>query len=1185
MKKLSGLLSLAFCLCSCTVQHVSDAVLADKALRSAEEQLSLLRNEAVARNGLPRTVEDNRIHWTDEINYIDWTEGFFPGTCWYMYEYTQDEQWKKAADQLQSLCEKDKLLTTVHDLGFIFQSSYGNGLRLTGDSTYKEVLLTAARSLSTRFNPLVGCIQSWDVDNDSWQSYKGWQYPVIIDNMLNLELLFNATILTGDSSFYHIAVSHADKTMENHFRPDNSCFHVVDYDSITGNVHVKQTAQGYADESSWARGQAWALYGYMMCYRYTGEQRYLDQTIKVADYIIRHPSIPKDHIPYWDYNVAELEQQPRDASAAAVTASALLELSHYEPSYKEYAVSILRSLSSPAYSAALGKNNYFLLMHNTGSVPHNAEIDAPLNYADYYYVEALMRLKELSAQEPVAALSPGKEAIRKYRSVYAKEIHHVTSLVCPADWKECLALLDDNGQFKDLKEKEREYTEKNLFQSHELNVQQEIGVYLTDIFNRLWKIAEHYRLSPATGINTVSPKYWKAIAHYGKMETGRINEETRFHASCFAIPTAAVNIYFSFLPLMDRIEAGGVVNPGQQEACRYLKLLGMQAWTQPFRGDKTDEQVVQVERFRNHVWWVGGNALSYRPLLPVALMMDSVEMIDVISEVAQRSISTVSQQTYDEAFWTEGLTADGAGWGHGKQCLIWGYPIHGTDSALELLDELKGSPWERTLSSENTQALMNFFRGSSWYYYKGFVPPCVDRYSMRYYGGVKRRVPYAEMLDKCNTSWADSFTEDERRELKKLEANVEANCLMMDNQPSGIYTGTRWFYNNDDLIKKNKNYYILVNMASVRCDGLESACEVADGYNLFTNDGLTLFERSGDEYNKVLGAWDLTLLPGITAREGCDRLNPITNWRGYCSSFNYAGAATSGKENAVAGFIFEKLNGSDKENVNDRGSSETNHSIFGVKAYKSYFMLGDYFVALGAGVTNLRPEITGTIRTAIDQTFGGTGSLSVLKDGKRQAFAGQKTSFISDGKPVWLLQEDAFAYTILPQYTRNAYFERIDRPTRWEQLNPSNKQQKNLPPSADLLQLWVDHGDKPVEDTYGYVVYCGDNRSMPAELPFEVLRNDTAVQAIQSADKRVTEVVFYQKNERLQASGLTLTASEPCVVLLEQESSGNYTLSVTDPTMNPAIRQITLNLSGKDVVVDMPQGKACGSVKVVNVVD
>lgn len=396
MNKLSGLFLTVFCLCSCTGQPLSETVMADRALEAAEEQLSLLRDEAVARKGLPRTVEEDRICWTDEINYIDWTEGFFPGTCWYMFEYTGDERWKNAAEQLQSLCEKDKDLTTVHDLGFIFNNSYGNGYRLTGDTGYKDVLLTAAYSLSQRFSPVVGCIQSWDVDNDSWQSYKGWQYPVIIDNMMNLELLFKATTLTDDSSYYHIAISHADKTLKNHFRPDNSSYHVVDYDSITGNIHVKQTAQGYADESSWARGQAWGLYGYTMCYRYTNEDRYLQQAIKIADYVTHCPLMPEDHIPYWDYNVSELEKQPRDASAAAIAASALLELSRIVPSYKKYAVSILESLSSPAYCAPAGKNNFFVLMHNTGSVPHNAEIDAPLNYADYYYVEALLRLKELN---------------------------------------------------------------------------------------------------------------------------------------------------------------------------------------------------------------------------------------------------------------------------------------------------------------------------------------------------------------------------------------------------------------------------------------------------------------------------------------------------------------------------------------------------------------------------------------------------------------------------------------------------------------------------------------------------------------------------------------------------------------------------------------------------------------------
>ena len=222
--------------------------------------------------------------------------------------------------------------------------SFGNGLRLTNDERYKEILITAAKSLSTRFRPNIGCIQSWG-------SRKGWQCPVIIDNMMNLELLMDVFQLTGDSSFYKIAVSHADTTIKNHFRPDYSSYHVVSYDTITGRVEAKQTAQGAADESAWSRGQSWGLYGYTMMYRETKLDRYLEQAQHIADFLINHPNLPEDKIPYWDFNAPGIPDTERDASAGAIMASALIELSGYADAerskkYMEIAEIQVKSLSS-----------------------------------------------------------------------------------------------------------------------------------------------------------------------------------------------------------------------------------------------------------------------------------------------------------------------------------------------------------------------------------------------------------------------------------------------------------------------------------------------------------------------------------------------------------------------------------------------------------------------------------------------------------------------------------------------------------------------------------------------------------------------------------------------------------------------------------------------------------------------
>lgn len=339
----------------------------------------------------PRTTdEQGRLVFT---TLDDWTSGFFPGTLWYLYELSGDSAWLQPAIHYTEGMEHIKYYRGNHDIGFMIYCSFGNGLRLTQKTAYKDVIVTAARTLCERFRPEAGVIQSWP-------RQRGWECPVIIDNMMNLELLFEATRMSGDSSFWDIAVSHADQTLKHHYRPDMSCYHVVDYDARTGAVRSRVTAQGYADSSAWARGQAWGLYGYTMCYRYTRDPRYLQQAEAIARFIFTHPNLPKDLIPYWDYDVPNIEREPRDASAAAITASALYELSTYVSSkeakrYKKLADRIIRSLSSPAYRATSGTNGYFILMHSTGNKPGPNEVDVPLVYADYYFLEALKRKRDL----------------------------------------------------------------------------------------------------------------------------------------------------------------------------------------------------------------------------------------------------------------------------------------------------------------------------------------------------------------------------------------------------------------------------------------------------------------------------------------------------------------------------------------------------------------------------------------------------------------------------------------------------------------------------------------------------------------------------------------------------------------------------------------------------------------------
>ena len=323
----------------------------------------------------------------------DWTSGFYPGVLWYMFEMTGQPEWKEKAIKFTATLEEQQFNGSDHDVGFRMYCSYGNAYRVTHNQDYIPVLEQSANTLIARYYDNVGCLRSWDFNQENWQC------PVIIDNMMNLELLFWASIKTGDPVYHDIAVSHAQTTLDNHFRSDNSSVHVVDYDTITGEVRQLNTHQGYADESSWARGQAWGLYGFTMTYRFTKNKEFLRQAEKIADFLLGHPNLPDDLVPYWDYDAPGIPDEPRDVSAAAIMASALYELCTYSEKgviYKHKADRTLESLGT-TYASAPGENFGFILGHSVGAKPKDSEVDVPLNYADYYYMEARVRKMDLEA--------------------------------------------------------------------------------------------------------------------------------------------------------------------------------------------------------------------------------------------------------------------------------------------------------------------------------------------------------------------------------------------------------------------------------------------------------------------------------------------------------------------------------------------------------------------------------------------------------------------------------------------------------------------------------------------------------------------------------------------------------------------------------------------------------------------
>lgn len=337
--------------------------------------------------GFPRSLEQDRT--VRGVASKDWTSGFYPGSLCYLFSLTGDSAYLHQAEQWLPYLEREKHNDRTHDMGFKVNCSFGNALKLTKKTAYSNILVESATTLATRYNDVVGCIKSWDFGKDLWQ------FPVIIDNMMNLELLFEATRISGDSSFYQIAVSHATQTMKNHFREDMSSVHVVDYSPETGEVLNKLTHQGFSDESAWARGQAWGLYGYTMVYRYTQDTLFLNQAIAIASFISSHPSIPEDKVPYWDYYEPNIPNVPRDASAAAVTASALVELYEHtsDHQYLTLAQHIMKSLSK-SYVLEEEVEAPFLLDHSAGNMPKADEVDVPINYADYYFLEAALRLAQ-----------------------------------------------------------------------------------------------------------------------------------------------------------------------------------------------------------------------------------------------------------------------------------------------------------------------------------------------------------------------------------------------------------------------------------------------------------------------------------------------------------------------------------------------------------------------------------------------------------------------------------------------------------------------------------------------------------------------------------------------------------------------------------------------------------------------
>ncbi|MDD3154719.1 MAG: polysaccharide lyase family 8 super-sandwich domain-containing protein [Victivallaceae bacterium] len=673
--------------------------------------------------------------------------------------------------------------------------------------------------------------------------------------------------------------------------------------------------------------------------------------------------------------------------------------------------------------------------------------------------------------------------------------------------------LREDGRFSDL------IAEENAL----ANSPHAIAKLTTKAFHRIWTLSESFRTKNDFD-QKLRKRLFRAILHYGKIEHDRDPGFTgRWTQSCFDIPTAAVNTFFAFYPLMRQYETA----PAQSDKMTsqvhaMLSKLALQAWTIPSRGDATDRNYISVERFRNDTLWVGANAIGYRPALQAAILLNSVPMLDVMAQVAKKALSPTSFRNAAEAFWSEGFTSDGAGWGHGRQCYVWGYPVDGALAAGMNLALLRDTPWAATLEKQNKDAILNFIRRSAFYYYKGFEPPVSGRSNFDRKKLTPSPIKAALVAELFLKHWPDAFTPEEQKELREyLKESRHGDPLMM-HRPAGEYHSSWYFFDNDDMIHKNADYYIHVNMASSRVDGVESAVGMDDAYNLFSADGATLFQRRGDEYRRSFGAIDLYAYPGVTTRRSPEVIRPVRNWRGYHSTFDFAGGATFGKDFA-AGFLFRKADGARRMKA-PAMKHEVNPFLYAVRACKSYFLFGDTFLALGAGIVNEKPEFPGTITTSVEQTL-------LAPDSRREG--------------EWEIN-NRFAYRVLREHTTGTVSTlREKRRTRWHELNPRNGKEEE---SVEIFQLTIDHGKNPDGGRYAYVVDCSG--SIPSKLP-RILSNTPKLQAAENAEGTVLGAVFFDAAATLDAPSFgRIRVDAPCV-LLGEKVNGQVRWKVFEATSSP----------------------------------
>lgn len=664
----------------------------------------------------------------------------------------------------------------------------------------------------------------------------------------------------------------------------------------------------------------------------------------------------------------------------------------------------------------------------------------------------------------------------------------------------------------------------------------------------------------------VPEKLLRGVIYYGKQEIEwEQRGPIRFHDSCFALPVCAVNLYFALLPNLREIE-----KQSDLWIAFYNVLCGLmlQAWTLPERGDRTDRTPFDKTRFQGHVWWMGGNALAYRPVFYTALCFGDSRLIDVLGEVIIEA--TASQASKEEpAFWTEGICADGFGWGHGPQAYNSGYP---TDSLREIFDiivNFKNTVFEEILEQMDWNNILYYISSISWSSYGTYIPPMMGRTCFLRKG---KQESTTEMLQdfahRILENFADHVEQDALERLKL--AALQGVCQVPDQKNE--YHGTRYFFNNDTLISKNKNRYFYFNSASSRCKGVECAHEMADKRNFYIRDGSYVLLKDPESYDAVKGTYNPCHFPGTTERDLFkEEILEETNWSGYNSIHNFAGGLGDGLCGA-AGFIYEK----NPVRYADGAGIVRNvftKEMLGVRAYKSVFVWDDLFVFLGAGIKDDRSEYGRPIITTINNVR--------MKDSYVCDRNGKKISAVKtenyDGE-TYYIHNDGFLYGIMQMPKTRFRVIAETKMTDWKYLNVMNSEVKDE--EVPVLELMIDHGENPDESGYQYWI-SSDTQKTPYEMEgrFQILSNSKIVQAVQFEQNTVMAVFF--EVAKLPWGDGYIEVSAPCVMLVRQKEAGILDLCLSDPCQDPGLSVIMItmkqNAKTQCIKAQMPGGKERGS--------